>query len=887
MIPKRVTLKNFLSFGDEEQTFDFTEPDESLWILTGPNGVGKSAVFDAITYCLFTEHRGGGQDAKSLIKHGANGFHISFEFEFSGENYRIFRGRPASNAQPSQRVERVDPASGEWKAIPGLNSTSDVKNWVRDSLGLRFETFASSVLLRQGQSDVIVEATGKERLEVLKRIIDVERFEALSARIAEVTKEHGDGLKKLTQQRDTKVSATEAEVEAARAALDVAESAREKSLQAKLAALQGVEQAKQFVKLDGERVVLDRQLREADERAKQSDQIKKSHAKYVELQAVVPPLRTIAASQTQIDEAELKQRKNAAALEASNLEQATTSTALEKARTDEAAHSKAKTEHDNEARQLGKEVDDESKFLTTAKQVAELEKKLADYAPDLDAKLRAAEERERTTGGAVATASNRASATATRLERTLEDQKEFEKAGPTCSRCRQPVTEKHAAEERAKLERDIADLTKERDAAALSHATAQREKLAATAEAETLKDDVQKRKSTRDALSLHRQTLDTFGIVADPAALQQQLDAKQTEKSQHERQAIAEAALAKTANGDVTRLDVKSKKLTQERVVIDGESRTLDTTLATHRAARDALITTLPNAWQVRATTITGDELTSLESRLAALEGDSIARQFAALQSDSDSQIRWKAQRESVIQELAGLPSGTVAEAEALVDAATTAAREAESARDAANGEVERLKREADSFKLLLQEITAAETIFGRHQKLNVWLGKDGLLRELVREAERDIVRHAQATLNNLSGGDLEITLQGESDGKDEALKLLVRRQGSDSPIPVKYLSGSQKFRVAVAIAVAIGKFASGTSAARPLESVIIDEGFGSLDKDGLNSMREELENLKNSGTLKRIILVSHQEEFTSSFPVGYRLEPGENGTIATRFQAG
>ena len=51
--------------------------------------------------------------------------------------------------------------------------------------------------------------------------------------------------------------------------------------------------------------------------------------------------------------------------------------------------------------------------------------------------------------------------------------------------------------------------------------------------------------------------------------------------------------------------------------------------------------------------------------------------------------------------------------------------------------------------------------------------------------------------------------------------------------------------------------------------------------------MREELENLKNSGTLKRIILVSHQEEFTSSFPVGYRLEPGENGTIATRFQAG
>ena len=257
------------------------------------------------------------------------------------------------------------------------------------------------------------------------------------------------------------------------------------------------------------------------------------------------------------------------------------------------------------------------------------------------------------------------------------------------------------------------------------------------------------------------------------------------------------------------------------------------------------------------------------------------------MQSDSKSQIEWTSRREAVLQELAGLPTGSIADAEAAVTEAAMASLAAERVRDAAKSEVERLDREANAFELLLAEVRVAETRYDRHRKLNDWLGKKGLMLALVREAERDIVRFAQETLNNLSGGDLEISILDQSDGSEEALKLVVRRQGSEAPIPVKYLSGSQKFRVAVAIAVAIGKFAAGPAAARPLESVVIDEGFGSLDQDGLVAMREELENLKNSQTLKRIILVSHQKEFTSGFPVGYRLEPGENGATATKFHSG
>ena len=162
-------------------------------------------------------------------------------------------------------------------------------------------------------------------------------------------------------------------------------------------------------------------------------------------------------------------------------------------------------------------------------------------------------------------------------------------------------------------------------------------------------------------------------------------------------------------------------------------------------------------------------------------------------------------------------------------------------------------------------------------------LGKKGLQRELVRSAEREIVHLANATAQNLSDGDLSIELDAAEDGDDKAFTLRVRRAEDAYPTPAVMLSGSQKFRVSVAVALAIGRYAAGQ--ARPLESVIIDEGFGSLDARGLETMADELNQLRRNQLVKRIILVSHQDEFARRFPVGYRLEHGETGTTATPFR--
>ncbi len=178
----------------------------------------------------------------------------------------------------------------------------------------------------------------------------------------------------------------------------------------------------------------------------------------------------------------------------------------------------------------------------------------------------------------------------------------------------------------------------------------------------------------------------------------------------------------------------------------------------------------------------------------------------------------------------------------------------------------------------------AAEAEFNRFKILSELLGRDRLQRHLVRQAERQIVDYGNAVLDRLSGGQLFLKLVGgdEGAGTDRALDLeCYNRTTGGAPINVLFLSGSQKFRVAVSLALGIGQYASRQH--RPIESVIIDEGFGCLDRQGRQVMIQELQNLR--GHLHCILLVSHQEEFAEAFNDGYHFSLENGATRVKRFQ--
>ena len=171
------------------------------------------------------------------------------------------------------------------------------------------------------------------------------------------------------------------------------------------------------------------------------------------------------------------------------------------------------------------------------------------------------------------------------------------------------------------------------------------------------------------------------------------------------------------------------------------------------------------------------------------------------------------------------------------------------------------------------------------HRTLCELLGKDRLQLHLVRQAERQVVDYANAVLDRLSGGQLYIRLSGEAGGDGASAKALdleaFNRATGERAINVAFLSGSQKFRVAVSLALGIGQYASRRH--RPIESVIIDEGFGCLDSQGRQVMIQELQNLRSQ--MKCILLVSHQEDFAESFTDGYQFRLENGATRVERFQ--
>jgi exonuclease SbcC len=181
MIPVRIRLKGFLSY-KEEQTIDFE--GASLWVLAGPNGSGKSTIFDAITYALFNAHRGGQQNAEELIHKQAQALEVDFQFRIRDKHYRVYRTlkkirSKGGKTRASGTRQAYERHSGDWIPIPDTDKEEGFKNWIKSLLGFDYETFTSSVLLLQGQAEKLLQYKPKERFEVLKHVVDLERYDRL------------------------------------------------------------------------------------------------------------------------------------------------------------------------------------------------------------------------------------------------------------------------------------------------------------------------------------------------------------------------------------------------------------------------------------------------------------------------------------------------------------------------------------------------------------------------------------------------------------------------------------------------------------------------------------------------------------------------------------
>ena len=86
---------------------------------------------------------------------------------------------------------------------------------------------------------------------------------------------------------------------------------------------------------------------------------------------------------------------------------------------------------------------------------------------------------------------------------------------------------------------------------------------------------------------------------------------------------------------------------------------------------------------------------------------------------------------------------------------------------------------------------------------------------------------------------------------------------------PVLSLSGGETFLVSLALALAIANMAAGSM---KLESLFIDEGFGTLDPASLHMVMNALDHLQNQG--RKVVLISHIQEMHERIPVQIQVQP-------------
>ena len=144
-----------------------------------------------------------------------------------------------------------------------------------------------------------------------------------------------------------------------------------------------------------------------------------------------------------------------------------------------------------------------------------------------------------------------------------------------------------------------------------------------------------------------------------------------------------------------------------------------------------------------------------------------------------------------------------------------------------------------------------------------------------------DVLLAANERLETMSGGRY-LLRRSEVLGdarKKSGLNLEVNDAYTGVARPVKTLSGGEIFLASLALALGLTDVVQSYAGGLRLDTILVDEGFGSLDPDALESALQALTDLQANGRLVGII--SHVAELEERIPTRLKIIPGDHGSRA------
>lgn len=887
MIPIRLVLKNFLSY----EVLDLDLSSLHSACVAGVNGAGKSALVDAILFALYGKGRCKSLDA--YVRLGATEMAVSLEFRVGHGLYRVIRRRTTSGRGKTETDFQRGENGREWVGIASGESANEA---IVSVIGLDHEALLASAVCRQGDASRLTDATAGERKDILRRVFRLALYETWWGVAGKETAGLTGSMSTLDDEAQFLQAAVadRDQVQAEHVETDLlihtigqevaAATERLTTVREQIATLEAEKQ--QRTKLTGELTAVSSRVWETNENlATASTSLEKARAELADKPRLEAQQReieqfdaAITAAQRDVTEAALVLQHAIERVDACTtamqqcerrlleVDHKTSDWKAMQARADEIRHAVSEVERlTMQKQELTKALNDrriERDQLASAladlkavnAEIASIEVRLTLIRKNLEGKIEARDK----------TRSDRAGRAAV-IETVpcMGVMKDGVLIGPTC-----PLL-KDANEARTSLDK----LQQEIEAFKVK-----------------LLDPDPALRQQVDALIEQRNThateeqLTTDLTSADRLITEAKADLTACEVMLASYQPIAgELGSLELADRELAELDARHSLLAVELTSASVECLAAQQTKA-HAEHRhlEATVTLSP------LTTKLAEYPADVATRLNAL--DTLSLQLPDLdRRETTLRADLRAAEERVITLQADL--ARFGDLDARSTTLSTSRREQEAALREAEGQLGAARsRQATSQTRLTQIETATArlvTITPDLERLNTRRTRIDRLAEAYRTIPVLILENvipaleaeANAILGRIGSSGLHVTLQTQralkaKDTLAETLDILVRDRAGERPI--ENFSGGERFRVDFALRVALAKLIAQRSGVE-LKTLIIDEGFGALDPEGLALLLEAIQRIKEDFSL--ILVISHLDTVLEGFSSRIMVTKDGNGS--------
>ena len=850
MIPVRLNLHNFMCYTDQHEPLVFD--GIRVACLSGANGHGKSALLDAITWALWGKSRARTADELINIAPGITEMEVEFDFLLGDHQYRVIRKRSKrSGGKSTLDLFVKDEETGDYRALSG-NNIAETERLIQNLLKMSYETFTNSSFVLQGKADSFTMKTPGERKQILAEILDLSYYDRLEDRarrlMAERNEQHNvlrqqiqDDDAELQEAPDLRQELERLEAEVAEVAeqLKLAE-ARCDVLRERLARLQAGERERQELerRLERARAEANRfrqqaanaeaALQHARAVLEREVEIEQGHAELLERRAELDRLAIVQTEHGRLTY-EVSCLQRIIAQERGRLEgrqkqlnaQLTTVGAdganLERYRTELEA---AQAEH------------------------VELEQ-LDQRRAKLDTKI--AEAREQ-----YASAKAHAEQHRHRLDEVRQNHELLGKS-PTCLVCKTPLgTDRHRdlLGQYRKDEEAIAALVRK-----FEHEVTEVERTgkALRVELAKLEDLPNRRKQNSERLARCQAAV-----------------ARAQEQARHagvlrEELAQVDQALSKNDYAHSERQEI----VTLERQVLalgyDPEGHKATSAAATKLAVFEQQRQELVEARR----SISREEAVKGEAERALAEWEAEAR--------ADEQ-----RRAELLAETKDLPA-----AESEFTAADAELREQRRRQGELNLQLGGVRQRLNTMDFVEKRRAERRTELDRvlkersiYQQLAEAFGKKGLQAMLIETAIPEIQDEANRLLGIMTDGRMHVTFKTQraarsGDSQIETLDIIIRDELGERAYEM--YSGGEAFRVNFGIRIALSKLLAQRAGAR-LQTLVIDEGFGSQDDQGRDRLVDAIRAIQHE--FEKILIITHLSDLKDVFDTRIEVTKTPLGSI-------